>query len=61
MVRHKNNAVPAYTFPVPPLPASPFERDDVAAKGIIAHLTQPCTDKRLLILRKLSKLSCGVS
>jgi hypothetical protein len=34
MVQHKNNTVPAYTFPVPPLPSPAFERDDISAKGI---------------------------
>jgi hypothetical protein len=53
--------VPTDAFPVPPLPAPAFERHDITMKRIIAHLTQPFTDKRLLILREPSKLSCGVS
>ena len=61
VVRHKNDAVPAYSPAVPPLPAPAFERDDVASKGVVTHLTQPFADECLLILRKASKLSCGVS
>ena len=61
MVRHKNNAVPAYAFPVPPLPPSPLEWDHIPAQGIVPHLSQAFTDEGLLILGKPTELSCGVS
>lgn len=34
MVRHKNDAVPAYTFPIPASPPSPLERDHIPAKRV---------------------------
>ena len=61
VVGHKNNAVPAYAFPVPPLPSPALERNDITAKRIITHLPQSFTDKCLLILGQPAKLSCGVS
>jgi len=61
MVGQKNDAVPAYAFAVPPLPAPALEWDDISAKRVITHLTEPLTDECLLILREPSKLSCGAS
>ena len=34
VVRYKNDALPAYAFPVPPLPTLPLERDDIPAKRV---------------------------
>jgi hypothetical protein len=31
---HKNNAVSAYTFPIPPSPSA-FERDDISSEWIV--------------------------
>jgi hypothetical protein len=59
MVGQKNDAVPAYAFAVPPLPAPALEWDDISAKRIITHLTKPLTDECLLILREPSKVTSG--
>jgi hypothetical protein len=49
-VEQKNDAIPAYAFAVPPLPAPALERDDISPKRIIPHLTEPLADECLLIL-----------
>ena len=60
-MRHKKDAVPANTFPIPPLPLTTSQGYDITPKRIIPHLTQTLTDKRLLIRWKPSKLSFGVA
>jgi hypothetical protein len=56
MVRHKNDAVPSYTFPVPPLPAMAFERDDISAEGINFELINSPSKPSLDITRKACEL-----
>jgi hypothetical protein len=56
----KNDAVPANALPVPPLPAPTFERFDIALKGIIGHLAQPCANEFLSVTREPTELPCGV-
>ena len=61
MVGCKNDTVPANTFPVPPLPLTASQGDDIPQKRIISHLPQTCANERLLIRWEASKLSFGVS
>jgi hypothetical protein len=57
MVQHKNNAVPAYAFPVPPLPSPALERDDIAAEGINFELVNGPSNPGLDITGKTCELT----
>lgn len=61
VVRHKNDAVPPYTFPVPPLPALPLERDNISSKGIKFKLVHGASNPSLNITGKPFELTpCGI-
>jgi hypothetical protein len=57
MVRHKNDAVPAYAFPVPPLPSPALERDDISAEGINFELINSPSNPSLDITGKPCELT----
>jgi hypothetical protein len=57
VVRYKNDAVPAYTFPIPPLPALAFKRDDISAKGISFKLVNGPSNPSLDMTRKTCELT----
>jgi hypothetical protein len=57
MVQHKNNAVPAYTFPVPPLPPLALERDDISTEGSNFELVNGPSNPSLDITGKTFELT----
>jgi hypothetical protein len=59
MVRHKDNAVPANTFPVPPSPLPAPEWDDVTAEGVGFEFVNGSSDARLDITRQPPQLPLG--
>jgi hypothetical protein len=57
MVQHKNNAVPAYAFPVPPLPSPALEGEDVSTEGIGFELVNSPSNPSLDIAGKTLQLT----
>jgi hypothetical protein len=57
MARHKNDAVPAYAFPVPPLPLPALQRDNISAKGISFELINGPSNPSLDVTGKTSKVT----
>jgi hypothetical protein len=57
VLQQKNDAVPAYSFPVPPLPASAFEGNDIPAKGIGFEIVDGTCNAPLDLVRKTFELS----
>jgi hypothetical protein len=57
MVQQKSNAIPAYAFPVPPLPSSALEWDDISAKGVSFELINGPSNPRLDVAGKACELT----
>jgi len=57
MERNKNEAIPADTLAVPPLPSSPLEGLDIPLKGVLPHPVNRSADGDLVVSGKRGQLS----